>query len=253
MINYIRAERLKCKHTTIKGLSWGTPFVLMMLSFILTEHYFVIDNYNWWYIAIMPVILTLNCCLFTKLESKMKYRAILPLSLSMQKIWYAKVYIMIEQLVISCMLIFVTSIVGVNLLKIIGITSKSNVTVINMFLASLVIGIVGMWQIPIILFLSDKLGIFLILIMNAGSNILFSITLSLTRYWIVVPYSYAARLMCPILKILPNGLVAKEGSVTFYNELLSWDVVIPGILISILLLVSITYVTGKRFSKKEAV
>lgn len=252
MINYIKAERLKCKHTAFVKLTWITPIVLMLLSVLLTGNYFVVDYYNWWCIAIMPAILTLNCCMFHKFESKMKYRAILPLPLSRQKIWYAKVLIMVEKLVISCTIVFVTSVIGVRLLELIGISSRLNVSIVNMFLASLVICAVGSWQIPVCLLLADKIGMFPLLILNVACNFVCSVTLSLTKYWILVPYSYIARAMCPILKILPNGLVAEEGSFTFHKELLSWNVVLPEIIISLILFVTITYITGRWFCKREA-
>jgi ABC-2 type transport system permease protein len=253
MINYIKAEQLKCKHTAITKLTWITPIVLMILAVLLTGNYFVVDYFNWWYISIMPAILTLNCCMFHKLESKMKYRAILPLPLSRQKIWYAKVLIMTEKLVISCLVIFVTAAIGVHLIDMIGISSKLHVSIVNMFLASLVICVAGSWQVPLCLFLANKIGIFPLLFLNVAFNFVCCVTVSLTKYWILVPYSYIARAMCPILRILPNGLVAEKGSMTFYEGLLSWNVVIPGIFISLILFLVITYITGKWFCKREAV
>ena len=70
--------------------------------------------------------------------------------------------------------------------------------------------------------------------------------------WMISPYTYPSRLMIPILKILPNGLYAETGSVTFKPELLSYDVILPGIVISVVLFLLFTYVTAKWFEKQEA-
>ncbi|MFA9376641.1 MAG: lantibiotic immunity ABC transporter MutE/EpiE family permease subunit [Lachnotalea sp.] len=253
MNHYISAERLKCKHTALNKLSWAVPCSIMILSMLLTGNYFAIDYYNWWYVTIMPVMLALSCCMFSKIDSKMKYRAILSLPLSRQKMWFAKVFVMIEQLVFSNLIMFVTSIIGVKLLELLGIKAIVNVSILNILFASLIISIVSIWQIPLSLFLAEKIGMFPSIIVNTGGNIIGAIFFSLTKFWIFIPYSYAARLMCPILNVLPNGLEAKAGSMTFKEELLSGHVVAPGIIISLVLFLIITFITGKWFGKREAV
>lgn len=253
MISYICAEKIKINHTMAKKLFFIAPIVVTILAIVLTGDYSLVDSFNWWYGTIMPVILTLSCSLFINQESKMKYRAILSLPLSRTKIWYAKVLVLAGYLITACVLLSVIACVGELLLEVIGIKAVVQIPIWNKLFAGIVMGVVSMWQIPLCLFLTDRCKTFGALIINSLANAIAAATVSLTSYWIFIPYSYVARLMCPIIKVLPNGLIAQEGSFTFKEELLSGHVILPGILISLILFVVISFLTGKWFCKKEAI
>ena len=77
------------------------------------------------------------------------------------------------------------------------------------------------------------IGRFPMILLHEGSIFLISVTMSLKPYFMLLPGGIAARLMCIILKILPNGLIAKPGSMTFTPELMDWKGVPVGILASL--------------------
>ena len=67
-----RAERMKYRRTSIKGMTVGMPLVTVVLAAWLTHVYFAVDSYNWWYIGILPGFLTLYCCMSQEKEKKIR-------------------------------------------------------------------------------------------------------------------------------------------------------------------------------------
>ena len=62
----------------------------------------------------------------------------------------------------------------------------------------------------------------------------------------ICPYSFGARLTIPILGVLPNGLIAEQG-----DSLLSGNVILPGIVISVLLFIALSLITANWFGRQE--
>ena len=58
--------------------------------------------------------------------------------------------------------------------------------------------------------------------------------------------------MCPVIKILPNGLLAVPESATFSQELLNKDAIFLGITVSIILFVLFSFLTAKWYENQEA-
>lgn len=58
------------------------------------------------------------------------------------------------------------------------------------------------------------------------------IALSLKPYYMLLPGAIPARVMCPVLGIMPSNLLAVPGSVGFYPELLNSSSVWIGIVAS---------------------
>lgn len=128
--------------------------------------------------------------------------------------------------------------------------SISNISMISGLWGTLVIIITSMWQIPICFFLTNKIGMFPTIVLSIIVSV-FSVIIAVNKFWWANPFAYTDRLMCPILKLLPNGLIAKPESQTFTPELLSaWEIPF-GILISIMLFIGITYLTAKWYEKQE--
>ncbi len=60
------------------------------------------------------------------------------------------------------------------------------------------------------------------------------------------PYSWATRLMCPLIGVHPNGIVLNQG-----DPLLNGDVIGIGIILSMVSFSILLFITGKLFEKKE--
>ena len=61
MNTYLKAEKMKYRHTFLWWLIILMPAVSAFLSAQLTHNYFAMDGYNWWYMLMMPGFLAVAC------------------------------------------------------------------------------------------------------------------------------------------------------------------------------------------------
>lgn len=249
MYHCIVSERIKIRHTFLKILCYAAPLATSFISLFLASNYAQVDNFNWWYGMIMPGMLTIACTLSAGIDKKQKDQAVLVMPVKMKHIWYAKIVVMAERFAVSCLLILTISFAEGILFRNTGYPLVANS---SMLAGTALMIITSLWQIPLCMFLGYKIGIFPTFIINLAAYIVFSSTVSLSNWWMAVPYAYTARLMIPAIGILPNGLMAEPGSYTFTPELLSKGVYLPGIILSILLFAVITYLTGRWYENREA-
>ena len=87
-------------------------------------------------------------------------------------------------------------------------------------------------------------------LLHMGSYILCSVELSLHPFFMILPGGITSRLMCIILKILPNGLTAEPGSITFTQELVQWDGLPAGITASVVWFLLFWFVSRKWFERR---
>lgn len=249
MLQYFLSENIKIRHTFMEKLIWLSPALLILLSMSLTARYFQVDTYNWWYTWMLSGTLSLSCVYLSRVDGVMKNRATISLPLDLKKVWIAKVFVGIKNIIISCVIIFVAAQLSVFIMP---INSIINIPILNGFIGTIIIIVTCIWQVPLCMFLGSKIGMFPTIILNLGINI-FSIIMSVGKYWWINPFTYCDRFLCPILKILPNGLPAEPGNPTFIPELLNTSVIPLGIGISIVLFLIITYLTAKWYEGKEAI
>lgn len=104
----------------------------------------------------------------------------------------------------------------------------STISIMGGFWGSVLLTITYLWEIPLYMLLSSRFGMFIpifsCVILTIGSVV----ALAHSRLWWALPSAIPIRLMCPVLGIMPNGLLAPEGS-----KLLDTSVILPGILISL--------------------
>jgi ABC-2 type transport system permease protein len=247
MFQYFLSENLKIKNTFLSKLTWVMPILTILLSMLLAATYFQIDNYNWWYTMMLPGLLSLSCALLSRVDGSMKNRGVLSLPIDLKKIWIAKVLVGIKNITLACIVIFVCAQLSP---LVVNIQAKGEFPFVNSLVATVLLIITFMWQIPLCMFLGYKIGLFPTALINLVLNIIFTI-LSVGECWWAIPFTYPARLMCPVLKILPNGLLAEPGSQTFKPELLDTWVIPFGVLVSLILFLAITYLTAKWFKAQE--
>lgn len=61
MRDFFRAEKLKYRHTSMRGITVVMPLVTVFFAAWLTSEYFAVDSYNWWYIGFYPGFLGIMC------------------------------------------------------------------------------------------------------------------------------------------------------------------------------------------------
>lgn len=237
------------KHTFARKLIFLAPIFTILLSLVLAPMYFQIDCYNWWYAMILPGSISLGCTLVAAKDKKMKNRAVLSLPINLRKVWVSKVLVCTAMLIGASMILFLgSSVLG----GILNLNEIIKVPIFNKLVAVLLLVITFLWQIPLCLFLGSKIGTFPTILINIAAYMILGILAATKSIWWMIPYAIPARLMCPILKVLPNGLPAVEGSMTFKPELLSNSVILPGVIITVILFIILTVVTAKWYEGQEA-
>ncbi|NFA42841.1 lantibiotic immunity ABC transporter MutE/EpiE family permease subunit [Clostridium botulinum] len=247
MLKYILAENKKTKNTFLNKLVWLAPLLTILLSMFLAVNYFQIDSYNWWYTMMLPGSLALGCCLLSRIDGKMKNTAVISLPINLKKVWFAKSLIGIKNLAISCIIILFCSELGVVL---INLESMKEISLINRIYATILLIITFMWQVPLNIFLENKIGLFGTVILSLVANLFLGI-MAVKSYWWMIPFSYPFRIMCPVLGVLPNGLMAVPESQTFTPEVLSYSSIPFGIIVSTSLFLILTYLSAKWYERKE--
>ncbi|MCM1125284.1 MAG: lantibiotic immunity ABC transporter MutE/EpiE family permease subunit [Lachnospiraceae bacterium] len=218
---YFLAEKLKYRHTSLKGLTIGMPLASVLLAMWLTHDYFAVSSYNWWYIGLYPCLIGILCGMIGEKDKKKKNLTIGSLPCNMGKIWDAKILLgtVLSGAAMLCVVIF--TMIAVSVLE-----NELNQTIIALpsvkvqLTAGLVIWLSSLWQIPFCLLFVQKMGMFLMLLIHMGSYSILAVTASLTPWFAFFPEAITARLMCPVLGVLPNGLPAVEGQMTYLPELM---------------------------------
>lgn len=241
MLNYIKAENLKCNRTFARKLIFIAPIFMVILAYI-SGKYFVEGGFNWWYTIISPGYITLLTALVNQNDDKkLNYRAVYALPVSLQRTWISKVLLICFYVAVSSAIHMTGIIIGK-----LTYNPASIIQIHEIVSATFIIIVTSLWQIPLCLFLSKKFGIMSTVLINVGGGIVLDIIMAAKPFWWACPYSYTTRLMCPILGILPNGLMAEKG-----NSLLNGNVISVGIILSLILFILFLMITAYWFSKQE--
>lgn len=253
MIEYYMAEKLKNRHTSAGKLVWIMPLLVVFLAGGLTGDYFTIDCYNWWYTTLFPGMTAFLCATIGERDKKLGNRAIWTLPADLGAVWDGKVLVGIRCMGISLLVLGgMTLSVSFLLEQVFRCVFRVSLTPGQQVLAVLVLFITSLWQIPFCLFLQQVIGTIPMVLLHVGSFTLCDVILALKPYFMILPGGIPARMMCLILKILPNGLVAEPGSMTYTPELMEWWGLPMGILAAVLWFFIFWSVSRKWFERKVA-
>ncbi len=248
---YFQAEKIKNRHTFLWGLTILMPLVCSFLSAQLTHRYFAMDGYNWWYMIMMPGFLTIICGLIGGKDLKKQNRTIGSLPADTGKIWDAKVLLCAIASGMATIALTVFVLLGTLILKkglhMIFINPPSFG---NQILAAVLIWITSLWQLPFCLFLIQKTGVLPAIVLNLAASQVLGPIVSLKSWFFLIPYGITPRVMCPVLKTLPNGLMAEPGQMTYTDALMNPFMAAAGAAVSILWFVLIWYLGRKWYRKK---
>ena len=241
MLNIVRAEHLKTRKSMSRVLVWAFPMIVFCLAFVLTSgmtNAYAESIWNWWYTLLLPGMLAITCYLSVTREKKTRYYHLMTLSASKRKMMMGKIIYMGCVILVSDMMIFVGASFG-------GFLLTTCVPLGGALAAVLVLTISQLWEIPLLLFLSERFGmiveLLVCLVLTVGG-----IIIAPTGKWYLFVSSIPMRILCPLLHILPNGIRAEEG-----NQLLDMGVVLPGICISIIWFIAAAFLFLNWFDKRE--
>ena len=243
-MNYLQAEHLKHKRTFSKKLIVLAPVITALMS-ILGPLWYQINSYNWWYILLGPAFLTLVCALLEQRDNgKLKYRAVLTLPGDLKKVWYAKIGIAIFYVTLGNLLFLALNLIGGYLMLAIY-KIPLTIGILQAVSGTLCIIIVSLWEVPLSLWFSKKVGIFWTLVLNVGLGSILGILASTSKYWILCPYSWAPHLMISVLKIMPNGV-----PVTVQNTPIPLGEIAVTLVLSMAVFLVLSLFTAKEFEKE---
>lgn len=239
MGSIICAERLKMKHTFVVILPETAALLalVLVLGLAFGNKYYSVNAWNWWYVMLLPGMLSVLCCLGIKRERKMHYCNLLSLSISPARCLMGKIFCYALELG-AANLIIVTGTLAA------GRLWGSYIPAMNGFAAAVLLCVCYLWEIPLFLWLGSRFGTFI--------SLFFCMALSATGVglfadsdlWWLFPAAIPVRLMCPVLGIMPNGLLVSADSPL-------WDtgVILPGVLISLAWFLLTAFMLVRRFQE----
>ncbi|MEG0835060.1 MAG: lantibiotic immunity ABC transporter MutE/EpiE family permease subunit [Oscillospiraceae bacterium] len=240
MVNYLKAEFLKQKHQFVLKLLWISPIVPIALALVLMGGgYFMEGAFNWWYTLILPGTLSMLASFTISSEKKHNRHGLFAVCVDKKKLWISQVFANTILLLVANLIFFVFMIA-------IGAFLGIEVPLIDSLVASIVLFVTFAWQVPAFMFLSERTGAFFSITTCLFCNFGFGIFFAPTKLW-WVPFAIPARLMCPIIKVMPNGLPLQEGHVLGNS-----NVILLGIIITTALFIALSFITTLWFNKREA-
>ncbi|GIO35416.1 multidrug ABC transporter permease [Paenibacillus antibioticophila] len=241
---YIHAELLKLRRTFTARLVWLAPLLTLLLcAGLMAGSFFQSASYNWWYTMILPGAISLmGIGIIQKDRKKLNYRAILGFPTSLSKVWLGKIGAVSLLLLASSLLLLA----GITLSAFVfpfpaALSLKDSLTAASLLVLTF------LWQIPLCMFLFMRLGMYGALLLNLLGNVIATVALATTELWWVIPYAIPARLMCPVINTLPNGLPVPAG-----DPLLEQGVLLPGVLIALGWFLLLSLLTMQAFKRQEA-
>ncbi len=97
--------------------------------------------------------------------------------------------------------------------------------------------------------LSQRLGVFLTVLINLALYMATAVFGALEATFYFWPGALAARVMVPVLGVLPNGLLAVPGSVTYDPALLDAGAVLSGS-VAALVWLAVLWLLGRKYYER---
>ena len=242
MWSLTKTEHLKSKHTIGSKLPVVTPAITLLLVLSLTggiENALPAGAWNWWYTMLLPGMMAILCYLCIQKDKELNFSTMLSLGIPAEAGWMGKIIYCSVCLLLSNILIFGGTLVG-------GMVFGTTISPEEGIFGALLLSISYLWAIPLYLFLSARFGLFACVFSGMALSAGGVAALADTKIWWICPSAIPVRLMCPVLGIQPNGLPVPKGS-----PLSGMGVIVPGVLLSLLWLVVLTFFTVRWFAGRE--
>lgn len=242
MSSIIKAEHLKFKHSFTKYLPVIAPMITLLLVLALTgglENAFPAGAWNWWYVTLLPGTLAVMCYLSIAKDRKNHYYNLKSLPVSGQKLMIGKMIYLALGLLAANVIVFLGATIG-------GTIFGTTIPIEGAAVATILLTISYLWEIPVYLFLSAKFGMFVDIFLCMVISISGVVTVADKSSWWLCPSSIPVRLMCPTLGLLPNGLPIPAES-----ELWNTGVILPGAILSLVWFIVCAVILNLWFKKME--
>lgn len=248
MTNYLTAEYLKYRRTSIKRLFFMLPILLILVVYLMhyfmpegfmdTADFIIITSFNWWTVLFVPIGTAFLVGLVSIMEKKAgNYRIFLSRNLSLQKIWISKV------VTIGIFMLYSVAFLAL-LVVLIEIILGGQIKIKEIITSTLITWVGSVNLVPIYLFISTFAGLILTLFVGIVGMVIGAI-MAVKHYWFFVPWSLSLRMLSPILKVHPNGIPLKANDV-----LLNPSVIQIGLFVSVIYFLTFTFLSSLWFQKE---
>lgn len=240
MLKMAISEHLKMRHTFGGKLPVIAPVFSMGIVLLLACGAAGMVQpmaWNFWYTTLLPGMLAIICYLGVNKDKKLDYCNILSVPFPVAKCLAGKVLCYAAGL-------FLANVVLCTGILVSGKISGTVNGITGNFTAVILLSFIFLWEIPLYIILSVHFGMFAC-IFSCMFMVFSGFIFTDTHLWWIWPPSIPARLMCPVLGIMPNGILASEGS-----PLLNSGVILPGIIISFMWFVLFSFLMVLCFKKK---
>lgn len=199
-----------------------------------------------------PAMAALMCGVIVRKDKKLKNHAVLTLPVEQKKVWDGKVMYGLWATGAGLTLMFLLILAGEILGKKFTFVITNTPSAGRIILAWAVLFLTFMWQVPFCMFLAEALGSLPMILIHVVLYQIAFIALSLKPYYMLLPGAIPARVMCPVLGIMPNNLLAVPGSAGFYPELLNAGSVWVGVAASLIWFL-LFWGIGRKWYEKQGV
>lgn len=250
MMSVIQAEFLKYKRTFTRKLILCAPLFFLVLALLVklvmpdqsmgAWHYLLSVVYNWWPMMFIPVGMALFAALVQVQEKKAgNYRNLRAHNVSPFSIWFAKIIVMAVHSFLATLVLMASALASGLLM------ADGNIPWSQLFAGGMLIWLVSLPIIPLQLMAAVWKGLFA----SMGLGIIgffWGVSAAPNADWMFVPWSWATRLMAPIVGVHPNGVSLQPG-----DPLLDASVIPIGICISIAAFALFSCLSALWFSRRE--
>jgi lantibiotic protection ABC transporter permease subunit, MutE/EpiE family len=250
MSKMIASELLKYKRSFAGKLALIAPMFFGVYGLVL--HLYLPEQaslswdlllsmvFNWWPVLFVPLGIALLCTLAENREKRAgNYRSIYSNNISLSKLWFSKIVAVGLYMLLSSVVLMIV-VLALGYWK-----AEGTLPLLSIVEASLLIWLLACSLIPLHLFLAARFGVFAGLISGVAAMLL-GVLSAPESYWLFVPWSWATRLMAPVIGVHPNGVTLSPG-----DPLLDASVIPIGIGASLLFLVLSALITGFWFARRE--
>ncbi len=242
MLGIVKAEILKSKRTMGRKLIFIFPLITFIMALLVTmglQNAYAECVWNWWYIMILPMMISILCYLTTASEKKSRYYHMTTLETGKKDLMMGKmIYLGLAVLIANTMIFAVAAVVGKAL--------STNIPFLGGLAFVFVLTLTQLWEIPLFLFLSMKFGM-VVNLMAALVITVAGIIVAPTGKWLFVASAVPMRLAIPMLHLLPSGLKVAES-----HPLANLSAIPVGMIESVVVFVIAAMIFLNWFDKREA-
>ena len=247
MMQVLRAELLKYRRTFMVKLVVCIPLFFAVSSLVTTYllpmaynwNGILVLSFNWWPVTFLPLGYGLFAGMVAGQERKAgAYRALKAEEGAPQRIWLGKIGgMMVVSALSSLVLVAGDLVCGV---------LQGNVPPVQVVAVAALLCWVTTWAlIPLMLWMATLGGMLLSLVLGVvGAAAV--VLLAPTKLWLYCPWSWATRLMCPVIGVHPNGTILPQGSPLFDAGVIS-----VGLGVSLAVFIVLTFFTAQWFARRE--